>query len=264
VSNDDPLALLGIARNIAAEAGHMAARMRSDGVSVQATKSSQLDIVTQADVAVEALIRTRLQKTRPDDGFLGEESGEDEGRSGVTWVVDPIDGTVNYLYGSPYYAVSIAAMEVGPDGVSRAIAGCVFAPVLGAEYTAAVGHGARLNDNPIRVNDNVALDRALISTGFPYDLAKRDRILKSFAALVTQVRDFRLNGAASIEVCGVAEGRIDGVFLRGLPIWDYAAAALIATEAGAKVTGANDTPPSADLVLVGNPDLTVAIEAFLY
>jgi myo-inositol-1(or 4)-monophosphatase len=238
--------------------------MRRDGISVQSTKSNQLDIVTHADTTVEALIRQRLKSTRPDDGFLGEESGPDQGTSGITWVVDPIDGTVNYLYGSPYYATSIAATVLEPDGLRTAIAGCVYAPALNAEYTAAIGQPALLNNTKIVVNEDVPLDRALVSTSFTYDVANRERQTPTVSALASRIRDFRLTGAAALDICAVAEGRVDAHFAGGLPIWDYAAAALIATQAGAVVGGgANDAPPSSNLVLVANAQLADALYPFI-
>lgn len=259
----DALKLLDIAREVAMEAGGTAASMRLAGISVEATKSSQIDIVTQADTAVESLIREKLGAIRPQDGFLGEESGIECGTSGITWVVDPIDGTVNYLYGSPNYAVSIAATVIDAIGVRRAVAGCVFAPALNAEYTAAIGHPALLNGKQIRVNQNVPLDRALVATGFTYDLVKRERQKRTVAALVPHIRDFRMIGTASLDICAVAAGTVDAHYMRGLPIWDYAAAALIATQAGAKVGGLDNTPPSEELILVANPELTEALVPFL-
>ena len=251
----DPLELLEIARSIAAEAGSLAATMRSAGVSVQATKTSQLDIVTQADTAVEALIRERLVAARPHDGVLGEESGESvRGTSGITWIVDPIDGTVNYLYGSSYYAVSIAATVQDQEGRRTSVAGCVYAPALSAEYTAAAGSPAHLNGTLLHVNENVPLDKALVSTGIPTDLVKRDRVLRDILTLAPRIRDFRLIGAASLEICGVAEGRTDAHFQRSLPIWDYAAAALITERAGAEVRGVHGGT-STDLLLIANTQL---------
>lgn len=259
----DALKLLDIARDIAVEAGELAASMRSAGISVASTKSSQLDIVTQADTKVEALIRQRLKDLRPEDAFLGDESGDDTGTSDITWIVDPIDGTVNYLYGSPNYAVSIAATVPTPDGVGQAVAGCVYAPALNAQYTAALGQPAHLNGMQISVNKDVPLDRALVATGFTYDLAKRDRQKRTVAELVPHIRDFRMVGTASLDICAVAAGIVDAHYMRGLPIWDYAAAALIATQAGAFVGGLGKTPPSADLILVANPELAKALEPFL-
>jgi myo-inositol-1(or 4)-monophosphatase len=255
VTNIEPIDLLDIASSIADEAGTLALRMRHAGVSVAATKSSQLDIVTQADTAVEALIRERLRAIRPNDGFFGEEGGEVAGTSGITWIVDPIDGTVNYLYGSPYYAVSIAAMVQDNSGARTAVAGVVHAPSLAATYSAATGYPARLNGIPLDVNRHVPLDKALVSTGIPYDLTKRAQVLKDITTLIPCIRDFRLVGAAALEICGVAEGRTDAHFQRGLPIWDYAAANLIATQAGAVVRGTDGRSTRTDFLLVADSDL---------
>ncbi|MBT2497733.1 inositol monophosphatase [Agromyces sp. ISL-38] len=263
MTNADPLNLLETATAVATEAGALAASMRSAGISVAATKSSQLDIVTQADTAVEALIRERVRRARPDDGFFGEEGGEIAGTSGVTWIVDPIDGTVNYLYGSPYYAVSIAAMAVDANGRRTAVAGVVHAPALSATYTAAAGHPARLNGTPLRVNTNVPLDKALVSTGIPYDLTKRARVLQDINTLTPRIRDFRLVGAAALEICGVAEGRTDAHFQRGLPIWDYAAANLIATRAGAVVCGTDSRSTSTDFLLIADRRLGDDIDTLI-
>ncbi|MFJ8603673.1 inositol monophosphatase family protein [Streptomyces shenzhenensis] len=263
MTDTDPLALLDIARTIAAEAGTLATAMRDDGISVASTKSGRLDIVTQADTAVEALIRGRLHELRPDDGFFGEESGEASGSSGIVWVVDPIDGTVNYLYGSPYWAVSLAATAPGPDRTRISVAACVYAPALGAEFTAAAGHPAHRNGTRLRANDNVPQDKALLSTGFMYDLATRPRVLKDITALSSHIRDFRIGGAAALDICAVAEGRIDGCFQRGLPVWDYAAATLIAARAGADVRGLGGGAPSSPLLIVADKNLADTLEPHL-
>lgn len=263
MTNTDPLVLLDLARKVAVEAAALAASMRRAGISVETTKSSQLDIVTQADTAVEALILERLRAARPEDGFFGEEGGVRSGSSDVTWIVDPIDGTVNYLYGSPYWAVSIAATILAADGTHTTIAGVVHAPELGNEYSAAAGHPAYLNGAEIRINRGVPLDRALVSTGIPYDLTKRARVLQDITELTMRIRDFRLVGAAALEICGVAEGRTDAHFQRGLPIWDYAAATLIAERAGADVRGTKNAPDSTELMIIGDAPLADAIAPFL-
>ncbi len=259
----DPIALLDIARTVAAEAGALAASMRANGISVAKTKSSQLDIVTQADTAVETLIRERLQEARPGDGIFGEEEGESVGSSAVTWIVDPIDGTVNYLYGSSYYAVSIAATARAEGARRVTVAGCVYAPAMHTEYAAAHGRPALLNGDPIHVNADIPLDRALVSTGIPYDIAKRDRVLRDVTTLTPRVRDFRLVGAAALEICGVAEGRTDGHFQRGLPVWDYAAAALIARQAGATVLGIDDREPSTELLVIADRALAHTLDKII-
>ncbi|MFC7622338.1 inositol monophosphatase family protein [Microlunatus sp. GCM10028923] len=262
VTNHDPAHLLNLARRTAREAGDLAAELRAGGIDVASTKSNRLDIVTQADTAVETLIRTRLRSARPDDGFLGEEGDPSEGTSGITWVVDPIDGTVNYLYGSPYYAVSIAATVREPDGGRRALAGCVLAPELGVEYTATADGPAVRNGQELRLGDPAPLADALVATGFPYDLGRRERVVRVMARLAPLIRDFRLNGAASLELCGVAEGRLDAFLLWDLPVWDYAAAALVATRAGARVRGGTDSPRT-PLLLAAQPALAASITPHL-
>lgn len=259
----DPLGLLAIASAIAVEAGALAASMRTAGIDVASTKSSQLDIVTQADTAVEQLIRDRLRAECPGDGFFGEEGGESPGSSGITWIVDPIDGTVNYLYGSFYYAVSIAALKVDDTGRRTAVAGVVHAPALHATYSAAAGHPAHLNGVPIHVNTDVPLERALVSTGIPYNLALRAKVLEDIDILTPHIRDFRLVGAAALEICGVAEGRTDAHIQRSLPIWDYAAANLIATQAGATVCGVNARATKTDLLVIADRELGNAIDAHI-
>jgi myo-inositol-1(or 4)-monophosphatase len=263
VSEVDVLELLDLAREVAGEAGALAADMRSGGIAVQATKSNDLDIVTQADTAVEALIRQRIAAARPADGVLGEETGEAKGSSGIIWVVDPIDGTVNYLYGSPSYAVSIAATVTLADGQHISLAGCVYAPALGNEYSAAAGHPARLNGHELRVNVGVPLRKALVSTGIPYDLEIRAQVLSDFASLAPRIRDLRIVGSAALDVCGVAEGRTDAHVGRRLPIWDYAAASLIAERAGAVVRGVAGGPPSLDLLLVAEKSLADSLDPLL-
>lgn len=261
--NIDAMELLEIASAVAVEAGALAANMQGAGVSVASTKSNQLDIVTQADTAVEGLIRELLRAARPNDGFFGEEGGETPGSTAITWIVDPIDGTVNYLYGSFYYAVSIAAMKVDMTGRRTAVAGVVHAPGLQATYSAAVGHPAHLNGVPLHVNTGVHLSRALVSTGIPYNTAIRQKVLDDIDILTPRIRDFRLVGAAALEICGVAEGRTDAHVQRALPIWDYAAANLIATQAGATVWGVNDRETKTELLVVADRDLGDEIDAYI-
>lgn len=169
---------------------------------------------------------------------------------------------MNYLYGSPYYAVSIAATIREPDGRRRTVAGCVFAPELNAEYSATTDQPARLNGHELRVNDQVGLSQALVATGLPYDQPSREPILTAMSTLAMNIRDLRLGGAASLEICGVADQRLDALFLWNLPVWDYAAAALIATRAGAHVRGGKD-PERTPLLLVAHTQLADAIAPYL-
>ncbi|HEY8590454.1 MAG TPA: inositol monophosphatase family protein [Naasia sp.] len=256
--------LLLIARDTALAAGALALRRRQEGVTVAATKSSALDIVTAADRETEDLIRGLLAEARPDDGFLGEESEATGGTSGLTWVVDPIDGTVNFLYGLPAWAVSIAVVEGDPDPRTwRALAGAVVNPTTAEVFTAAAGQGARLGEKELRVTEGVALDRALVGTGFAYSLESRQEQIEVAAQLLGKVRDLRRIGAASLDLCNVASGRLDAYYEWGLYPWDQAAGALIAQEAGAAVLGSDGGPGSRELLVAAAPELAQQLVGFV-
>ncbi|WP_403021547.1 inositol monophosphatase family protein [Salinibacterium sp. GXW1014] len=260
----DAAQLLSFASDLAREAGVLARRRRVEGVSVAASKSTAVDIVTHADREVEALIRDRLKAERPEDGFFGEESGAEVGSSGLTWVVDPIDGTVNYLYGIPQYAVSIAVVEGEPDPLTwRAVAGVVFNPESGELFAATAGGGATLDGRPIQATTDVPPERALVGTGFGYRPEVRVAQAKALVGLLSQVRDIRRIGAASLDLCAVACGRLDAYFETGLQPWDHAAGALIAREAGARVTGWEGTSPSATFTLAADAPLAEFLERTL-
>ncbi len=261
--------LLDLARSIALEAGELAARCRREGVEVAATKSTIVDVVTEADREVERLILGRIQDARPDDGVLGEEGASVQGSSGLAWVVDPIDGTVNYLYGLPHYAVSIAVVEL-PDGGGdpdpltwTSKIGVVLNPATGELFTAEAGAGAYCGDRRLHVGEPVPLDLALIATGFAYQAATRAFQGDVVARLLPQVRDIRRQGTASLDLCFVADGRYDAYFERTLSPWDHAAGALIAREAGAAVTGMRGAAPSRDFILAAEPSVAAALEAML-
>lgn len=256
--------LLAIARDVALRAGELARLRRSEGVEVAASKSSAVDIVTEADRETERLIRGALAELRPDDGFFGEESGAETGSSGLTWLVDPIDGTVNFLYGIPHYAVSIAVVEGEPDPLTwKALAGCVVNPASGEVFTATAGGGAFLGDAPIRVAESVELSQALVATGFAYDSGMRGRQGRLVAELLPLVRDIRRLGTASLDLSFVACGRLNAYFERTLSPWDHAAGALIAREAGATVKGEGAAAPSSDFILAGQPDVAARLERTL-
>ncbi|KOV79143.1 inositol monophosphatase family protein [Nocardia sp. NRRL S-836] len=225
----DPRPLVDIAAAIGREAGALVQRMRASAVVSFDTKSTSTDVVTAADRASEQLVRTRLSESRPGEPVLGEEEGGSV-LPGLTWVVDPIDGTVNYLYGIPWYSVSIAAQL---DGES--IAGAVFEPATGRMWTAARGHGAFLDGSPLRVSAATDLSLSLLGYGFAYRPERRQRQAEAWAAMSTRVRDMRRAGAASLDLCSVAAGRLDAYAEHELGRWDWAAGALIAAEAGAVV-----------------------------
>lgn len=223
-----PADLLALAVEVAAEAAAMITVERRSAVAVADTKTSATDVVTQVDRASEQLIRSRLLGARPDDGFLGEEGTHDAGTSGVRWVVDPIDGTVNFLYGIPRYAVCIAA-EV--DG--EVVAGVVWDVPSGTHYTATLGGGARCNGEPIGVRAPAPLAERLVITGFSYRPEVRAIQARAIARLLPVVRDIRRIGSAALDICHVAEGSADAYVEEGLNPWDHAAAGLVAREAGA-------------------------------
>lgn len=223
-------ALLGLARVVALEAADLVRTRRRDGVSVSATKSSPVDIVTEVDRAAEALIYERMMTARPQDGFLGEEGAQSETDSGVTWVVDPIDGTVNFLYGIPQYSVSIAASLQG-----RVVAGVVVNVETGECFAASLGGGATCNGVRLRVRAAVPMSERLVVTGFSYRADVRARQAPAVGALLSRVRDIRRLGSAALDLCAIGAGRADGYVEEGLNAWDLAAGSLIATESGARM-----------------------------
>jgi myo-inositol-1(or 4)-monophosphatase len=243
-----------VAISAAREAAVLAADGRREGVVVAGTKSSATDIVTEMDRRVEALLVDRILTARPDDGMLGEEGASHVGSSGVRWVLDPIDGTVNYLYGVPSWGVSVAA-EI--DGVG--VVGVVAAPMLGETFVAVRGRGAHKHDqwgvHELRVNDPVELTGSLVGTGYGYTQERRIAQARVTSALLPYVGDLRRLGACSIDLCYVAEGRFDAYYERGVHLWDYAAAALVVTEAGGVIGGLNGRGPTEDLVIAAGPNL---------
>jgi len=251
-----------LAISAASEAATLAAQGRRDGVVVAGTKSSATDIVTEMDRRVEALLVDRILTARPDDGMLGEEGASHVGSSGVRWVLDPIDGTVNYLYGIPGWAVSVAA-EI--DGVG--VVGVVAAPSLGETYVAVRGRGARKHDqwgvHDLRVNDPVELTGSLVSTGYGYTQERRTGQARVTSALLPRVGDLRRLGACSLDLCFVAEGRFDAYYERGVHLWDYAAAGLVVTEAGGRFGGLDGAAPGEDLVIAAGPQLFVQLSEVL-
>jgi myo-inositol-1(or 4)-monophosphatase len=230
VTDDRPEVLLALALDVAREAAALVRERRVQGVSVAATKSSVVDVVTEADRASEALIRSRLLAERPGDAFVGEEGGSAVGGSGVRWIVDPIDGTVNYLYGIPQYAVSIAAEAGG-----TVVAGVVLDVASGGEYVASLDGGAARNGVPLSVRAPAPLGERLVLTGFNYEASTRTVQAAAVAKLLPQVRDIRRLGSCALDLCHVAEGSADAYVEEGVSIWDHSAGGLVAREAGATV-----------------------------
>lgn len=249
---------------VAAEAAELARTRRHEGVDVAASKSSLVDIVTEADREVERMVVERLLAARPDDGILGEEGASVAGTSGLTWVIDPIDGTVNYFYGIPAYAVSIALVEGEPEPTTwRAISGVVINAATGERFEALRGEGARLDGREIRVADAVPTSMALVGTGFGYDAERRRRQAAVVQGLIGSVRDIRRIGSAALDLASVACGRLNGYFERGLQPWDMAAGALLVEEAGGSVRGWAGAPASSDFLLAAHPALADDLGALL-
>jgi len=240
--------LVSLAEEVARSAGALLMQ-RPDSFTFT-EKSSAVDFATQMDQQAEALIVKSLLAARPDDGIIAEEGAAQQSKSGVTWVIDPLDGTVNYLYGLPGWNISIAAKN--QDGV---IAGVVFAPTINSLWKATKEGGAFLNNRSIKCNDKVNLNLALIATGFSYDLELRKEQGARIQKLIPQIRDLRRNGAAAVDLCYVAMGAVDAYFESSLKEWDFAAGGLIATEAGAVISGRTGGAPDGDMVVCAGPSL---------
>jgi myo-inositol-1(or 4)-monophosphatase len=277
VSQPEAGDLLELATSVAVAAGRLLLG-RGGRPEVVATKSSPTDVVTEADRAAETLIRDLIEAARPGDRILGEEGGETGGGEGeggaraggaggkkisVRWIVDPLDGTVNYLYGLPDWAVSIAAEADG-----TVVAGAVFVPPRDELFSAALGAGAWLSrgaldprgedaPQPVRLacNVGVPLDRALVATGFGYEAGRRLVQAEVLRAVLPRVRDIRRGGSAAVDLCSVASGGVDAYYERGVNLWDIAAGGLIAAEAGARVTGLHGGPPGPPMTIAAAPPL---------
>lgn len=255
-ASDDPAAgdlaeqLLTLASRIAREAGTLVKNGRRDGVHATTTKSSVTDMVTEFDRASERLIVQRLSGARPDDGIIGEEGTSRPGTSGIDWLIDPIDGTTNFLYDLPGYGVSIAAADQ-----RGALIGVVYVPSLDELFTARRNGGAALNGDPIRCSDRDELGSALVGTGFSYLAERRAAQAARVARLIPHVRDIRRFGAAAVDLCFVAAGRLDAYFEEHLGPWDLAAGELIAREAGCRTGDYEGAAVRPEQVLVTNPVL---------
>lgn len=247
-----PSALLEVAAALAAEAGAVVNARQRDA-RVAETKTSDVDIVTQIDVEAERLIRDRLADLRPEDGILGEEGDDVTGSSGVTWVVDPIDGTVNYLYGIPHFSVSVAAVTGRPDPSHWRIEAGAVLDATGVLWTAARGEGSWRAGTSLRRHGGPSLAGSLVATGFQYTAERRAQQGQVVARLLPRIRDIRRLGSASMDLCHVAAGMVDGYYEHGLKPWDFAAAALIATESGVRVAGIDGGAPDGRLLVAAVP-----------
>ena len=241
-----PTELAVVAERVARDAVTLLVGLADQPARGVEAKSTATDMVSDADHASERLLRSRIAELRPDDGVLGEEGATTPGRSGLTWVVDPLDGTTNYLYRYPQWAVSVACEDsAGP------VAGCVIDATRGEVFTAARGDGATLNGAPIRVSGERTLSRALIGTGFAYDAPTRVAQAAQLARLIGRVRDVRRAGSAALDLAWVAAGRLDGFYETGIRHWDWAAGRLLVLEAGGRFEAAPG-PLGDDQVVTAN------------
>jgi myo-inositol-1(or 4)-monophosphatase len=257
-SDETPAALGAYARELAAGAAEVVRDADSRAAQVIEVKTTSTDLVTAVDRASERWLVDRIARDRPGDGVLGEEGGERIGSSRVRWVLDPIDGTVNFVLGLPQYAVSVAAELDG-----RVVAGAVCNPATKEMFHAVVGNGAWLDGRALPGPRLVDLDRAVIATGFAYDRGRRGRQAAVAAALLPRIADIRRQGSAALDLCAVAAGQLDGYYEVGLNPWDYSAGALIAAEAGCAVGGLHGEPASARMTVAASAQLAPDLLAVL-
>ena len=246
MSHPDDATMLELAVGLARRAGAAIVEMRTDAVESFETKSSPTDPVTAADSAAEEIIGSGIKEMRPGDGIVGEEGTTHQADSSVQWFVDPIDGTVNYLYDLPAYSVSIAAARDG-----RTVVGVVYNPVTDELFTAMAGRGAYLNGRPLRVNNRPEFSKVVLGTGFNYHSDTRLRQARLLTTILPQIADIRRMGSAALDLCSVAAGRIDGYYEEGLNIWDYAAGKLVVEEAGGVCSLHPDLSPTSDVIVAG-------------
>lgn len=240
--------ILALAESVAKKAGNFLER-RPDSFELT-EKSSAVDFATQMDQGAEKLIVEEILKVRPNDGIIAEEGSSRDSKSGITWVIDPLDGTTNYFYGLPGWNTSIAAKD--ENGY---LVGAVCAPSINSFWSAERGKGATFNGKKIKCNEPVKLEKALIATGFTYDLQLRQSQGDLMSKLISKIRDVRRTGAAAVDLCYVAMGAVNAYFEATLKEWDFAAGGLIATEAGAKISGRHGKKPDSEMVICAGPTL---------
>lgn len=253
----DLTSLLELAESIAQQAAAVQLERLGSRIHV-GTKSTATDMVTEVDREVERLIVDGILAARPNDGILGEEGADVAGTSGHRWIVDPIDGTTNYLYGHPGFAVSIACEREG-----EVVVGVVNDPLHRELYAAVRGGGATRNGEPVHCSEQTDIAQALIATGFGYDPDRRREQGAVIARVISDIRDIRRMGAAAVDLCSVASGRVDAYFERGLNAWDLAAGELIASEAGAVIEAIEGGPARPGSVLAAPAALVEPLRALL-
>ncbi|KQB86526.1 Inositol-1-monophosphatase SuhB [Corynebacterium lowii] len=273
MDHHQPIMLRDLAENWVREAAYAIERRRRELGDLRPytlTKSSSVDPVTVVDTMAEELLVEAITRQRPGDGIIAEEGTEERSTTGVSWIIDPIDGTVNFLYGIPNYAVSLAAAVDG-----HVIAGAVINAAGGTEgaggsvYRAARGYGAQVVRGgavqDMRASREENLAQALVATGFSYQAARRKQQATALTKILPEVRDIRRQGSAALDLCAVAEGRVDAFYEHGIHCWDYAAGALIAQEAGAVVHTPALSVPGGEFhrVLVAAPGIAEPLAELL-
>lgn len=258
-ADPDPRALLDLAVGLARDAGTLLVDGLAQARTSVETKSSGTDMVSEMDRSSEALITAGLARARPHDAVLGEEGAARPGTTGLRWLIDPLDGTTNYLYGLAAFAVSVAAERDGAP-----LLGVVHDPSHGETFTALLGQGSWLNGARLRRAPAPTLDRALVATGFSYGASERAAQGHLVASILPAVRDIRRVGSAALDLCCVAAGRLDGYYEAGTKPWDRAAGALVATEAGAWVGDLDGGPPTDAMTVAAAPGLTGPLLALLH
>jgi myo-inositol-1(or 4)-monophosphatase len=250
--------LLALAVRAARAAGELLAERFGDPATGIAAKSTRTDLVSDADREAEALIAGMLRAERPDDALVGEEGAHASGASGLRWLVDPLDGTINYLWAVPQWSVSLACLDA--DG---ALAGVVHDPVRGETFTAVRGRGAHRGEVPLVLTGGIELGEALLGTGFGYDAERRALQIRRLRAVLPAVRDVRRFGSAALDLAWVACGRLDAFYETGLNPWDGAAGALLVREAGGTV---EELPPRDGLptgLIAARPGLAGRLRALV-
>lgn len=253
-----PADLLTLATDAAHRAADLLLAGRLRAQATAETKSTDTDMVSELDRASEQLVVSTLLSERPGDGIIGEEGSDREGTTGLRWVIDPLDGTTNYLYGHPGWAVSIAVENA--EGV---VAGVICDPVHGETYTATRGGGAQRNGEPIRQSGCTELSTALVATGFSYRSERRRAQAEALVEILPRVRDIRRMGSAALDLCSVACGRVDAYYERGLEWWDAAAGILIAAEAGAVVASLGGSEARPHSVMAAAPGIAAPFRGLL-
>lgn len=228
------------------------------------TKTTDTDVVTHMDQMAEELIVGAIEIGRPQDGLLGEEGADKKSSSGRQWVIDPIDGTVNYLYQLPHWCVSIALVE---EETQRGIVGVVNAPSLNSLFVSRAGQGAfRISNNQVsrlQVSTEDRLSHSLVGTGFGYSSIRRAHQAKVLTQILPNVRDIRRLGSCALDLCLVASGELDAYYERGVKPWDHAAGSLMVVEAGGKVSDLDDQRPSEKMIVAGNSETQPALVKIL-